>query len=217
MEVMVTRNDGWKGALVALAIWVVASPSPAQEIAGYRNDVYAADPREMAKVPGYCAYTLLFRDATPGTNKLEMFNAWKEKVGDSFIHMHHYCAGLIKANRALLLARDRATRQFYLNDAIIEYDYVITRVPDTYILLPEILTKKGEVLLQLDRGPVGVYHFERAIELKPDYWPPYAQLADYYQKSGDLRQARQILEAGLAKMPEAQPLVRRIEGLGNKP
>jgi tetratricopeptide (TPR) repeat protein len=203
-EFFVTRQDVWK-----------AAPSWAQEIPGYRKDVYAADPREMALIPGYCAYTLLFRDASPGPNKLEMFNAWKEKVGDSFVHMHHYCAGLIKANRATLLARDRDTRQFLLNDAVIEYDYVITRVPETYILLPEM--KKGEALLLLNRGPVGVYYLEQAIELKPDYWPPYAKLADYYQNSGNLRKARETLEAGIAKAPDAQALVRRLESISSKP
>jgi len=213
----VTRQDVWRATLVALTIGSVAVPSLAQEIPGYRKDVYTADPREMALIPGYCAYTLLFRDATPGPNKLEMFNAWKEKVGDSFVHMHHYCAGLIKANRATLLARDRDTRQFLLNDAVIEYDYVITRVPETYILLPEILMKKGEALLLLNRGPVGVYYLEQAIELKPDYWPPYVKLADYYQNSGNLRKARETLEAGIAKAPDAQALVRRLESISGKP
>lgn len=211
------RQLAWRLGLVAAALGAAGAASVAQEIPGYSKDIYAADPREMALIPPYCQYTLLFRDKTSGNDKNEMFNAWKEKVGESFVHMHHYCAGLINANRAQLLARDRQTRQYLFANAVTEYDYVITRVPDSYILLPEILTKKGEALVQLDKGAVGVYHFERAIELKPDYWPPYAQLGDYYQKAGDLRKAREVLEAGLAKVPGTPALTRRLESLGRKP
>ena len=39
--------------------------------------------------------------------------------------MHHYCAGLMKMNRALFLAKDNTTRRFYFADAITEIDYVM--------------------------------------------------------------------------------------------
>ena len=213
----VTWSERCRRCGVALALAFVAKAGLAQEIPGYPRDVYAGDPREMALVPHYCVYTLLFRDSVPGGNKLEMFNAWKARVGDSFIHMHHYCAGLIKANRALLLVRDRMARQFYLTDAITEYDYVITKVPETYAFLPEMLVKKGEALMHLDRGPAAVYQFERAIEVKPDYWPPYARLSDYYQKNGDIAKARETLEAGLTQVPDAAALRRRLAELSSKP
>lgn len=204
-------------AMVAWLLGSVVLTGGAQEIPGYPKDVYASDPREMAMVPGYCPYTLVFRDTTLDKDKMQIFDAWKAKVGESFVHMHHYCAGLIKANRGVLLSRDRMNRQFYLTDAIVEYDYVIGRVPDSYVLLPEILTKKGEALVHLDRGPVAVFNFERAIELKPDYWPPYAQLGEYYRKQGDLAKARSILELGLSRIPDSKTLARRLAELGDKP
>jgi tetratricopeptide (TPR) repeat protein len=207
----------WRRSFACAALTATSIAGMAQDIPGYPKDVYAADPREMAMIPSYCRYTLLFRDSLPATNKMEMFEAWKATIGEGYGHMHHYCAGLIKANRATLLARDRTTRQFLLNDAIVEYDYVITRVPETYVLLPEMLTKKGEALVQLDKGPLGIYFFQRAIEIKPDYWPPYAQLSDYHQRVGELKKAREILEAGLAAVPGTQALTRRLEALGGKP
>lgn len=213
MKCPISWSQGFVGSALSLALL----GSMAQDIAGYSRDVYAADPREMAMIPSYCRYTLLFRDALPAGSTTQMFEAWKATVGEGFGHMHHYCAGLIKANRATLLARDRTTRQFLLNDAIAEYDYVITRVPETYVLLPEMLTKKGEALVQLEKGPLGVYFFQRAVEIKPDYWPAYAQMSDYHQRAGDVKKAREALEAGLAVAPGTQALTRRLEALGSKP
>jgi tetratricopeptide (TPR) repeat protein len=203
-------------AFVAMGL-LAAIASHAQEFPGYPREVYAGDPREMAMVPKFCMYTLLFRASVPGGSDPQMINAWTAQLGDSFRHMHHYCAGLIKVNRAQLLARDRATRDFYFSDAVTEYDYVITRVPTDFILLPEIVTKKGEALLSLGKGPVAVFEFERAIELKADYWPPYAKLSDYYRQAGDLRKAREVLESGLTRVPDAKALRRRLDEVDKEP
>ena len=62
---------------------------------------------------------------------------------------------------------------------------------------PEIFTKKGENLIRLAKGPLGVIELERAIEAKPDYWPPYAALSDYYKSIGDRAKARDVLRRRL--------------------
>ena len=100
-----------------------------------------------------------------------------------------------------------------MSDSIGEFDYVITRAPEDFILLPEILTKKGENLVRLGKGPVGVTQFERAMELKPDYWPPYAYMSDYFKDAGDPKKAREILEKGLSNAPDAKALQRRLAEL----
>lgn len=121
----------------------------------------------------------------------------------------------MKTNRARFLARDELARRFYLTDSIGEFDYVITRVSDDFILLPEILTKKGENLILLGKGQVGILELERAIELKPDYWPPYAHLSDYFKSLGDLKMAREVLERGLSLSPESKGLLRRADELNS--
>ena len=200
----------------ALGLLACAS-SQAQDIPGYSSNVYAGDHRDMALVPKYCMYTRSFREVVAGGDNQQMINAWAAQIGPTFTHLHHYCAGLIKANRGTLLSREPATRRFYLNDAIMEYDYVITRASEDFPLLPEVITKKGEALVQLGKGPLAVVEFERAIEVKADYWPPYARLGDYYKSAGDFGKARQILEAGLSKTPDATALQRRLAELDNRP
>ena len=134
-------------------------------------------------------------------------------MGVTFRHMHHYCSGLILTNRALFLSRTPQDRAFYLNTSIVEFDYVIERAPQDFILLPEILTKKGENLIRLGRAHLGIVELQRAIDLKPDYWPPYVQLSDYHKGTGDFQKAREYLEKALSHSPNANGLKSRLTEL----
>ena len=60
---------------------------------------------------------------------------------------------------------------------------------------------------------MGVQDLERAIRLKADYWPAYAELSDYYKSTGDRAKAREVLETGLARAPGAKGLERRMAEL----
>ena len=186
----------------------------AEDIPGYPDGVEAYDPRELNLLPPYCIHTMLFRDAIPGANDPAKVSKWRNAMGSgNFDTMHHYCWGLMKTNRGVLLARDQQTRLFYLRAAVHEFDYVLQRVAPDFLLLPEVLTKKGENLVRLGKGPLSVAVFERAMEAKPDYWPPYAQLADYYKDIGDLKSAKETLDQGLAAVPDSAPLKRRLAEL----
>jgi hypothetical protein len=116
-------------------------------------------------------HTQLFRARIPGGNNPTEIGVWLSLMGETFNHMHHYCAGLVRTNRALILAY--GSRKQNLDESIREFDYVIERAPADFILLPEILTKKGENLLLMDNASEGAAALIRAIELKADYWPPY--------------------------------------------
>jgi hypothetical protein len=203
------------GVVLALAVPAYAAAPP-----GYPDSPYAGDPREMAMVPRFCNYTISFRNAVPGGGNPEEIKRWSSVMGETFIHMHHYCAGLIVTNRAILLSRTRQDRTFYLNDSIVEFDYVIQRAPPDFFMLPEIFSKKGENLIRLGRAHLGIVELQRAIDLKPDYWPPYAQLSDYYKGTGDFQKAREYLEQALSYSPDAQAVKRRLaelDGVKAKP
>lgn len=199
------------GALVAVA----GVAAQAQEIPGYPTNWDAYDRREVALLPPYCVYTEMFRSKrVPGGENSDEFARWQALFGKStFHHLHHYCWALMKANRGLFLAREPWLRESYLGYSIEEFDYVIERAPDDFLLLPEILTKKGEILVRLRKGPVAVTSFERAAQLKPDYWPPYAHMSDYYKSIGNMGKAREILDKGLSFSPDAMALKRRLAEL----
>jgi len=138
-----------------------------------------------------------------------------ELMGPGFNAMHHYCWGLMKTNRGLLLARNQQARTFYLESSVIEFDYVLRNSPEDFVMAPEVLTKKGENLIRLGQKALGVQSLERAIVLKEDYWPPYAVLSDYYKQTGDAAKAHELLEKALTFAPDAKALTRRLEELEN--
>jgi tetratricopeptide (TPR) repeat protein len=201
---------------LALAGIPLVEASAGSIIPGYPDQVETAfDPREVAWLPHYCIYTKVFRLNVPGGDNKAEIDRWRANMGPPFEWMHHYCWGLMKTNRALMLARDKRTKTFYLKDAITEFDFFLSKTtpPRDFVLLPEILTKKGENLIRLGRSVEGVPELERAIEIKPDYWPPYADLSDYYKSTGDVAKARELLEKGLSFAPDATALTRRLAEL----
>ena len=170
-------------------------------------------PREMFMLPGYCKYTQEFRAHVPGGNNRTEIERWTTLMGPTFIHMHHYCYGLMATNRAAFMSPNREERMHNLGVSIIEFDYVIQRAPPDFGLLPEIFTKKGENLIQLENVGKGMAELVRAIEMKPAYWPAYAVISDYYKEAGQPEKAREWLEKGLAASPKSRPLIRRLTAL----
>ena len=197
----------------ALAALAASGHCAAQDIPGYPASIFALDPREVAMLPNFCKYTQHFREKLSGGSNDVEIERWVSVLGPAFQHLHHYCYGLMKVNRAVLLAREARVRQSYLTDAVREFDYVIDRSPDDFALLPEILTKKGENLLRLKRAPLAILELERAADLRPDYWPPFALMSDYYKDLGDIGRAREFIQRGLKGSPMAPALSRRLQEL----
>ncbi len=198
--------------LIAAVLLLCALGAKAQQlIPGYSDDVKEYDVRELPLLPEYCKFTQDFREKVPGGSEAGQWEHWTAVLGPAFVHLHHYCWGLMKANRGFFLARDAFARTHFLNDAIREYDYVITRSSPDFVLLPEVLTKKGQALLRLGRVPAAMGVLERAMDLKPDYWPPYAYASDYYLDVGDRDRAREYLARGIAAAPTATALQRRLK------
>ena len=111
---------------------------------GYPSQVRGYDSREVSLLPRFCVNALEFRDRVPGGNNPEEIKRWFSVIGPTFSHMHHYCWGLMETNRAILQACTKDSRRSLLGSALEEFDYVIKRAPADFVLLPEILTKKGE-------------------------------------------------------------------------
>ena len=208
----------WNIALLSSALFGVKASAYAQGgVPGYPESFMSFDSREMAMLPAYCKHSEYFRQKVPGGSDPDEVAKWRSIMGMSFVHIHHYCFAIMKTNRAMLLARTPYYRNFYLRDSLGEFDYVIERLPAEFVLLPEILAKKGENLIRLGRGPLAVLDLERAIELNASYWPPYAQLSDYYKSMGEIDKAKQTLESGLEGSPDATALKRRLTELPSQP
>jgi len=216
--VRLSKRD-WSALRVLLLALGALIYSPARadhdprHIPGYPLQIEAFDAREVAMLPAYCKYTQIFRGRVPGSDNASEAGRWERVQGPIFLAMHHYCFGLMSTNRALLLAGNPQTKAAYLHRSINEFDYVIERAPRDFALLPEILTKKGENLIRLGDGSSAVPELLRAIDLRPDYWPPYVALSDYHKEIGDLKTARDMLVKALSAAPDAGVLKRRLAEL----
>jgi len=140
---------------------------------------------------------------------------WKRRFGrGNWVHMHHYCSGLNKMNKAIQ-SFDVAERNNILESAIKSFDYVQTRWPSTFVLQPEVCLKKGEAFMKLNQVGSALGQFTQATKLNPKYTPAYAELSDYYKDQGEKEKAIQILEQGLTHKPNSKMLKRRLEELKN--
>lgn len=172
------------------------------------------DAKVVAMLPPYCKHTQVYRGNVPGAGDKTQIARWESVMGaDNFQHMHHYCWGLTHTNWALYASNSNQERDRELRQSVTEFDYVLRNVAPGFALLPEILTRKGENHLRLEDWPQGLNDLHRAIELKPDHWPPYAALSDYYKALGELDSARAWAEKGLSAAPGIRALERRLSEL----
>ncbi len=170
--------------------------------------------RSLALLPGWCKYAQDFRDRVPGGNNPAEYQRLMTITKGMFQHMHHHCYGLIAQNTAMLRVRDPQKRAALLKTSVNEFDYVLRNTPPDFIMLPEVLTKRAESLIALTRGAEAQSDLQRALQLKPDYWPAWLTLADYYyEKVGDAAKAAYTLEQGIVAAPNAPALQDRLAEL----
>jgi tetratricopeptide (TPR) repeat protein len=184
------------------------------------QDYYSNLLRDLPMLPPYCQYTQYYRDRVPGGRDPEQLDYWYSYFGGSvasgtgiFHAMHHYCFGLTDINYAKYWERNEQNRRFRWEQSIAQFDYMIQSSKPGEKMLPDFHTKKGESLLAVGKAPLAMTEFEQAIALKPDYWPPYADMSDYYKRSGNIKLARAALERGLAAAPDTKALTRRLAEL----
>ena len=97
-------------------------------VAAYGNQPFPNMPTaaEMATLPEYCR-------ARIGQDG-KLYEVWLKRMGhDKFLHVHHYCHGLVAMNRVSLVFEKR-TRRDLLQKATQEFDYVIRNWPPDFYL-----------------------------------------------------------------------------------
>lgn len=204
---------GWHrvaGFTMFVAIGAAAMPLPllAQETGvdiGQRRGSFTAG--ELALLPPVCNAMQGMPDYTgPGGAR------WRGWLGKDLQHVHHYCRGLRDVIFATFDARITSQqRKFLWERAIDEYGYMIQNCAPTMPLLPEIFFKRGEALLKLNRLAEAESSFKQSWKLKADYWPAYAAWADKLVELKQIERARETLEIGIERAPQAQQLRDRLQ------
>lgn len=169
---------------------------------------------EIARLPEYCPHTMGFDFGHMESPKAAY---WANIMGNkAWLALHHYCWGLLKLARGQD-ARDPQIRQSFFGQAILEYTYVLNRAEPNFILLPEILTRKGDLEVQLGRIPDAYDSFLAARRVKPDYWPAYSKWAEVLIKSAQKAEAKKLVREGLQYSPNSEVLRSQYRFLGENP
>ena len=162
-------------------------------------------------LPEYCVYMQAGPQAgSPNADR------YKEYLGEGWLHTHHYCWGLDKMLQAFLNVTVESQYRHYLNSAISEFNYVLKRVPNDFVLKPEILSRKGMALSFLEKDNEASHAFLSAIKLKPDYVFPYIQLSKLYSKNGENEEAGKVLDRALKHSPNSPLLKQALANLEKK-
>lgn len=172
---------------------------------------------EMALIPAYCPDTMGFGYGDAYYNTSPRAPYWVSRMGQGFWAIHHYCWALINLNRALRMSSATAERVGTLKKVLGDYLYVIEHTKADFVLLPEVFTRLGDVQLLLNDVGSANDAYAKARALKPDYWPAYAQWAEFLVKKGLRADALKVIETGLQHAPDARPLADLYRSLGQDP
>jgi tetratricopeptide (TPR) repeat protein len=170
---------------------------------------YAATPEEMARLPALCTVRM------HGDRQSPEYRAWRARIGENYEDFFHYCAGLNFVNR-YWGARVATERNYYLQQAKAEFDYIINRMKPDFTMGADLYSDRGGVFNLMGRLGDAINDFNKALSIDPKMVRPYLELADLYEKAKNRTRALEVTTAGLRLLPDSKALQRRYLELGGK-
>ncbi|MEW5965705.1 MAG: tetratricopeptide repeat protein [Pseudomonadota bacterium] len=141
---------------------------------------------------------------------------WRQQMGhDNWIHMHHYCGGLIELNR--YFAGTKGRRKASLGNAVKEFEYVLDRWTTGFYLRADAHLNRGRAYKYIREEGKALTDFQRARELNPRLAPASLELADLYVRLNKKNEALTILKGAIELNPDTKSLRRRYAELGGDP
>jgi tetratricopeptide (TPR) repeat protein len=199
----------WAGGLFSAVVFLSAIAPTA---AGQNDEFSHKSPfsqEEYETLPRYCwASNMINKGLADPLLSEEERKKWYDQMGQDFIHIHHWCWGLMQMRRGNQ-TRDPVERNRHYKTAIANFDYVIRASSSTFPLKPEFHLRKGITLRLMGNDAAAAGEFGRAIKLKPDYTPAYSALADLHVDLGNTSEAMNVLEAGLRQAPDSRILAQK--------
>jgi hypothetical protein len=187
---------------VTLQRLILASVLIGMPKSGAAIEIQSITDAEMALIPRYCAYAQSF----PKYNTPEG-RQWEARLGEkSFSSIHHYCWGLVNLQRAMRSSTSRGRRLALLSTITGDFEYSIRGSAKDFVLLPEMLTRNGEVYLLRSLPSDANKSFSQARALKADYWPAYSRWVEFLMYSGKTTEAKILVKAGLKHSPNSKVL-----------
>jgi tetratricopeptide (TPR) repeat protein len=199
------QKCAWKHpAILAMAILSMTFGGHGISSAALQGEI---KPHEVGVLPEYCRHTITF---SPTFGSKEGTRFWLQELGEPFKAMHHYCWALIALNRANRFSATPQEKRHNYSSAASDIEFVLRYANDEFVLMPEILTRRAEALIKLEEFRGAERDLGRAIQIKADYWPAYAALAQSFQAQGNVARAIRVLEEGIGKVKDPRMLQRLL-------
>ncbi|MFT3960015.1 hypothetical protein [Propionivibrio sp.] len=182
----------------------------------------ASDPvtkEQYQLLPEYCrnqehVARFLYRPTAEGE--------WRRRLGQDYLHIHHYCWGLVHMLNAYRLGVTSGKGRFQFEEAADDFRFSINatllnggKSPGS-ALLPEMYTKLGEALLGVRDYRNAEIAFRSSWEINPSYAPPYVWWAQALLKQGKTGEALAVAEEGKKNAPDSKSLAKLIEEIRGK-
>ena len=160
---------------------------------------------EMLMLPKFCQ--LRFKYGPEG----KQFKKWKNILGPEYIHIHHYCEGLVDLMR---LNKNEKHWQGVLNSAKSNFNYVLDRVQNPkFVLLPDLYYRLAIVATEGNNPSEAASFANKSIQAKKNYLNPYLLLSDTYLELGNKEQAKQTLLQAQKYHPNSKRLSAQLKKL----
>lgn len=170
---------------------------------------------ELALVAPYCIDTMGWKYGDAYSNTSPRAPYWVGQMGKSFWAMHHYCVAILNLRRVHRFPRAQWPGRYV--EVLDDLQYVVRNSTRDFVMLPEVLSRIGEVELLRGNPAAAAEAFDRARHQRPDYAPAYTHWAQALEKLGQRKEAMSLLREGLSHAPKSKPLLDLYRQLGGDP
>ena len=156
---------------------------------------------EWASWPEYCHARYVTTEIGQSTKWARQYSesliaTERRRVGEpTFLHLHHYCAGLAWLSRAKIEAQPKL-KESYLGQANTEITYTFERMPESSPVYPTVAVNMARVINEQGQPEEAVAVIERALDSHPQDPRPYIGLSVLYRDLKRLDLARDALLKG---------------------
>jgi tetratricopeptide (TPR) repeat protein len=164
---------------------------------------YSFEPTDLewASWPEYCKARYVTTNIGEGSKLSQKYPQTqvanqRRAIGEpSFLHVHHYCAGIIWLSRAKVEA-NAERRKSYLEYANTEISYTFDRIPDSSPIYPTVAVNMARARLERGQPEDAIAAVQHAVETHPQDPRPYIGMAVIYRDMKKLDLARDALLKG---------------------
>lgn len=191
----------YAGALLLMASTLIAAPPTAVAYGGLDN--YQLTKDEVALLPEFCRHTQLIIERHGSSTEQKL---WIERVGPSFLHMHHYCIAVVAYVRSFRHNNTVNDRQGYLVFAWQNLSYVVRNAEAGFAFLPEVYYRRGQVSARQGRTSDAIKDLEEALRGDPKHVRAAYELSQVLMANGDRVRAEAVIREALELTPGSRIL-----------